>query len=150
MDALSHCLESYCSPFFHPLGEGIALEGLRLCKEWLPVAVADGKNIEARAFMLAASSMGAVAFQKGLGGMHSMSHPAPASAARTTASPTLWSCRMCSSTMRRAIKERLAALARYLDLPGHTPESVIDWVLALRKRDRHPAHAEGDRRRRAT
>ena len=75
MDALSHCLESYCSPFFHPLGEGIALEGMRLVKEWLPVAVRDGKNINARAFMMAASSMGAVSFQKGLGAMHSMSHP---------------------------------------------------------------------------
>ena len=75
MDALSHCLEAWCSPFFHPLGEGIALEGMRLVKEWLPVAVADGSNIDARAFMLAASSMGAVAFQKGLGAMHAMSHP---------------------------------------------------------------------------
>jgi alcohol dehydrogenase class IV len=133
MDALSHCLESYCSPFFHPLGEGIALEGLRLCKEWLPVAVADGKNINARAFMLAASSMGAVAFQKGLGGMHSMSHPA--SSLRGTHHGLTNAVVMPYVLLKNApaIKERLAALARYLDLPRHTPEAVVDWVLALRK-----------------
>ena len=75
MDALSHSLEAWCSPFFHPLGEGIALEALRLCKEWLPVAVEDGHSVKGRAMMMAASSMGAVAFQKGLGAMHAMSHP---------------------------------------------------------------------------
>jgi alcohol dehydrogenase class IV len=134
MDALSHCLESYCSPFFHPLGEGIALEGLRLCKEWLPVAVEDGKNINARAFMLAASSMGAVAFQKGLGGMHSMSHPA--SSLRGTHHGLTNAVVMPYVLLKNApaIKERLAALARYLDLPKHTPEAVVDWVLELRKR----------------
>lgn len=134
MDALSHCLESWCSPFFHPLGEGIALEGLRLCKEWLPVAVEDGHNINARAFMLAASSMGAVAFQKGLGGMHAMSHPA--SSLRGTHHGLTNAVVMPYVLLRNApaIHERLAALARYLDLPGQTAESVVDWVLALRKR----------------
>ncbi len=134
MDALSHCLESYCSPFFHPLGEGIALEGLRLCKEWLPVAVEDGHNINARAFMLAASSMGAVSFQKGLGAMHSMSHPA--SSLRGTHHGLTNAVVMPYVLVRNApaIKERLAALARYLDLPKHTSEAVIDWIVALRKR----------------
>jgi alcohol dehydrogenase class IV len=134
MDALSHCLESWCSPFFHPLGEGIALEGLRLCKEWLPVAVEDGHNINARAFMLAASSMGAIAFQKGLGGMHAMSHPA--SSLRGTHHGLTNAVVMPYVLLRNApaVKERLAALARYLDLPGQKAESVIDWVLALRKR----------------
>lgn len=134
MDALSHSLESYCSPFFHPLGEGIALEGLRLCKEWLPVAVEDGHNINGRAFMLAASSMGAVAFQKGLGAMHAMSHPC--SSLRGTHHGLTNAVVMPYVLAHNlpVIKERLAALARYLDLPGHNPESVIDWVLALRKR----------------
>jgi alcohol dehydrogenase class IV len=134
MDALSHCLESYCSPFFHPLGEGIALEGLRLCKEWLPVAVEDGHNINGRAFMLAASSMGAVAFQKGLGAMHAMSHPC--SSLRGTHHGLTNAVVMPYVLTHNLpmIKERLAALARYLDLPGQKPESVIDWVLALRKR----------------
>jgi alcohol dehydrogenase class IV len=134
MDALSHCLESWCSPFFHPLGEGIALEGLRLCKEWLPVAVEDGHNIHGRAFMMAASSMGAVAFQKGLGGMHAMSHPS--SSLRGTHHGLTNAVVMPYVLLRNApaIQERLAALARYLDLPGQSAESVIDWVLALRKR----------------
>ncbi|MGB1239396.1 MAG: iron-containing alcohol dehydrogenase, partial [Pseudomonadales bacterium] len=75
MDALSHNLEALCSPFYHPLAEGIAVEGVRLVKEYLPAAVADGKNIEARTQMLVASMMGATAFQKGLGGMHALAHP---------------------------------------------------------------------------
>ena len=134
MDALSHSLESWCSPFFHPMGEGIALEGLRLCKEWLPVAVEDGHNLDARAFMMAASSMGAVAFQKGLGGMHAMSHPS--SSLRGTHHGLTNAVVMPYVLVRNApaIGERLAALARYLDLPGHSAESVVDWVLALRKR----------------
>ena len=134
MDALSHSLESWCSPFFHPLGEGIALEGLRLCKEWLPVAVEDGHNLNARAFMLAASSMGAVAFQKGLGGMHAMSHPA--SSLRGTHHGLTNAVVMPYVLARNApaLEGRLAALARYLDLPGQSAHSVIDWVLALRKR----------------
>src|SRR5690606_34522187 len=78
MDALSHNLEAFCSPVYHPLAQGIALEGMRLIKDWLPTAVADGSNLEARAHMLIASSMGATAFQKGLGAMHALSHPAGA------------------------------------------------------------------------
>ena len=133
MDALSHCLEAYCSPFFHPLGEGIALEGMRLVKEWLPVAVADGHNIQARAFMLAASSMGAVAFQKGLGAMHSMSHPC--SGLRGTQHGLTNAVVMPYVLAYNApvLGERLAALARYLDLPKAGTEGVIAWVLKLRQ-----------------
>ena len=75
MDALSHNLEAFCSPFYHPLAQGVALEGMRLVKEWLPRPVTDGHNVTARAHMLVASTMGASAFQKGLGAMHAMSHP---------------------------------------------------------------------------
>jgi alcohol dehydrogenase len=67
MDAFAHCLEAYSSPFFHPMSQGIALEGMRLVKEYLPRAYKDGNDMEARAQMLIAGSMGAVAFQKGLG-----------------------------------------------------------------------------------
>ena len=133
MDALSHCLESWCSPFFHPLGEGIALEGLRLCKEWLPVAVEDGHNINARAFMLAASSMGAVAFQKGLGGMHAMSHPASSLRGTHHGLTNAVVMPYVLEHNRFAVDGRLAALARYLDLPGHSPQAVIEWTLRLRK-----------------
>ena len=149
MDALSHCLEAYCSPFFHPLGEGIALEGMRLVKEWLPVAVRDGRNIEARAFMLAASSMGAVAFQKGLGAMHSMSHPC--SSLRGTHHGLTNAVVMPYVLAYNApvIGERLAALARYLDLPkARAPRVSSSGYSTLRQADRHPAHAEGDRGRR--
>jgi alcohol dehydrogenase len=75
MDALAHCLEAYFAPLFHPMSEGIAVEGARLVKDALPRAVADGKDLEARAMLLAAASMGAVAFQKGLGAIHAVSHP---------------------------------------------------------------------------
>ena len=78
MDALSHNLEAYCAPGYHPLAEGIAVEGMRLVKEFLPRAVSNGGDLEARAHMLIASSMGATAFQKGLGAMHSLSHPCSA------------------------------------------------------------------------
>ena len=75
MDAFAHCLEAYSSPFFHPMSQGIALEGMRLVKEYLPRAFKDGKDLEARAQMMVAASMGAVAFQKGLGAVHALSHP---------------------------------------------------------------------------
>jgi alcohol dehydrogenase len=133
MDALSHCLESYCSPFFHPLGEGIALEGMRLLKEWLPVAVREGHNVEARAFTLAASSMGAVSFQKGLGAMHAMSHPCSSLRGTHHGLTNAVVMPYVLAYNREVVAERLAALARYLDLPGQSAASVVDWVLALRR-----------------
>jgi len=75
MDAFAHCLEAYCSPHYHPMSQGIALEGMRLVREWLPLTYTNGKDIEARAHMMSAAMMGATAFQKGLGAMHVMSHP---------------------------------------------------------------------------
>ena len=75
MDAFVHCFEAFCAPGFHPLADGVALEGMRLIRRFLPRACADGKDIEARAQMLAAASMGATAFQKGLGGVHAIAHP---------------------------------------------------------------------------
>src|SRR6185295_10349124 len=75
MDAFTHCFEAYLSPGFHPLADGVALNGMRLIKDALPEAVADGANIEARGKMLAAASMGATAFQKGLGAVHAIAHP---------------------------------------------------------------------------
>ncbi|MEX0853869.1 MAG: iron-containing alcohol dehydrogenase [Bauldia sp.] len=134
MDALSHSLEAWCSPSFHPLGEGIALEAMRLCKEWLSVAVEEGRDIRGRAFMLAASSMGAVAFQKGLGAMHAMSHPC--SSLRGTHHGLTNAVVMPYVLAHNlpAIDGRLAALARYLDLPGQSAASVVEWTLRLRKR----------------
>ncbi|MCR8546409.1 iron-containing alcohol dehydrogenase [Salipiger sp. P9] len=75
MDAFAHCLEAYCSPAYHPMGDGIALEGMRLCKDYLLRAYRDGTDLEARAQMMTAAAAGATAFQKGLGAIHSLSHP---------------------------------------------------------------------------
>ncbi|TGR73163.1 iron-containing alcohol dehydrogenase, partial [Mesorhizobium sp. M2D.F.Ca.ET.223.01.1.1] len=75
MDALAHCLEAYCAPGYHPMADGIAVEGIRLVFENLPKAFANGKDLVARAHMMSAAAMGATAFQKGLGAIHSLSHP---------------------------------------------------------------------------
>jgi len=75
LDAFAHCVEAYSSPHYHPMSQGIALEGMRLVKEYLPRAYADGTDLDARAHMMSAASMGATSFQKGLGAIHAMSHP---------------------------------------------------------------------------
>jgi alcohol dehydrogenase class IV len=133
MDALAHCLEAYCAPGFHPMADGIALEGMRLVKEWLPLAVKDGKNISARAHMLAAASMGATAFQKGLGAIHSLSHPVGAlhNAHHGETNGVVMPYVLVFN--RPAIEEKLTRLARYLELPNPGFQAVLDWVLALRK-----------------
>jgi alcohol dehydrogenase class IV len=132
MDALSHCLEAWCSPFYHPMAEGIAAEGMRLVRNWLPAAVRDGTNLEARSHMLIASSMGATAFQKGLGAMHSLSHPCGANLnthhglTNAVVMPyvLLWN--------RRAIEEKMVRLAAYLRLERPSFDGFLDWVLELR------------------
>jgi alcohol dehydrogenase class IV len=75
VDALAHCIEAYCSPLYGPMADGVALEGMRLCKEYLLRAYRDGSDLEARAQMMTAAAAGATAFQKGLGAIHSLSHP---------------------------------------------------------------------------
>jgi len=133
MDALAHCLEAFCAPSFHPLADGIALEGMRLVRHWLPVAVADGGNLEARAHMLVAASMGATAFQKGLGAIHAISHPVGAlygSHHGETNAVVMPYVLVCN---RPAIEAQLVRLARYLDLSGQGGDAVLDWVLQLRR-----------------
>mgnify|MGYP001809710963 FL=1 len=132
MDALSHSLEAWSSPFFHPQSAGIALEGMRLVKDWLPIAVKDGSRLDARSYMLIASSMGAVAFQKGLGAMHAMSHPCSSLRGTHHGLTNAVVMPYVLAHNAPAISDKLAALARYLDLPGQSASSVIDWVLALR------------------
>jgi len=75
LDAFAHCVEAFCSPHYHPMSQGMALEGMRLVKTYLPCAYADGTDLEARAHMMSAAAMGATAFQKGLGAIHALSHP---------------------------------------------------------------------------
>jgi alcohol dehydrogenase class IV len=133
MDALSHNLEAYCSPFYHPLAEGIALEGMRLIKEWLPTAVRDGKNIEARSHMMAASSMGATAFQKGLGAMHSLSHPCSANLNTHHGLTNGVVMPYVLAWNRPVLEEKLTRLAAFLGLREHSFDGVLEWILALRR-----------------
>jgi alcohol dehydrogenase class IV len=133
MDALAHCLEAYCAPGFHPLADGVALEGMRLIKEWLPVAVKDGKNLVARANMLAAASMGATAFQKGLGAIHSLSHPVGARFNSHHGETNGVVMPYVLAFNRPAIEDRLTRLSAYLGLPNPGFQAFQDWVLALRK-----------------
>jgi len=134
MDALSHNLEAYCSPYYHPMASGIALEGIRLVKEWLPSAVQDGRNLDARLQMLVASSMGATAFQRGLGAMHALAHPLGAlyDAHHGTLNAILMPYVLQAN--RAAIEERITSLARYLDLPRPSFTAFLDWVLGLREK----------------
>lgn len=133
MDALAHNLEAYCAPGFHPLADGIAVEAMRLVKEWLPAAVQDGKDIAARAHMLAAAGMGAAAFQKGLGAIHSLSHPVGAIYNSHHGETNGVVMPYVLAFNRPAIEEKLTRLARYLDLPNPGFDAVMKWVLELRR-----------------
>jgi alcohol dehydrogenase class IV len=132
MDALAHCFEAYCVDAFHPLADGVALEGMRIIKHYLPRAVADGADLEARAYMFAAASMGATAFQKGLGAIHSISHPVGArydthhGLTNGVLFPYVMVCN------RAAIEAKMDQVARVLDLPGAGFPAVLDWILAFR------------------
>jgi len=132
MDALSHSLEAYCSPLFHPMAEGIALEGIRLVQQYLPRAVSKGSDVEARLQMLVASCMGATAFQRGLGAMHALAHPLGAlyDAHHGLLNAVLMPYVLQANRAR--IEPQMERLARYLNLakPGFT--GVLDWVLHLR------------------
>ncbi len=132
MDALSHNLEAFCSPFYHPIAQGVALEGMRLIRKWLPAACRRGDDITARAHMLVASTMGAAAFQKGLGAMHAMSHPCGAVLDTHHGLTNAVVMPYVLVFNRPAIEEKMTALARYLDLPAPSFGAVLDWVLDLR------------------
>jgi len=134
MDAFAHCFEAYCAPGFHPLADGIALEGMRLIQTYLPRAYDDGTDIEARSRMLAAASMGATAFQKGLGGVHAISHPV---GAHFNTHHGLTNAVLLPYILvhnRAAIEARLAVIARTLDLRGEPFGALFEWMLAFRSR----------------
>ncbi|WP_127561180.1 iron-containing alcohol dehydrogenase [Nioella ostreopsis] len=118
MDAFAHCLEAYCSPHFHPMSQGIALEGMRLVKENLPRAYADGTDLEARGQMMAAAMMGAVAFQKGLGAIHAVSHPVGAIYGTHHGTTNAVVMRAVLDFNRPAIEERIGKAADYLGISG--------------------------------
>jgi alcohol dehydrogenase class IV len=131
MDAFAHCLEAYSSPFFHPMSQGIALEGMRLVKTYLPRAYADGSDIEARTQMMAAAAMGAVAFQKGLGAIHSLSHPVGAVYHTHHGTTNAVVMPPVLRFNRPAIEDRIAAAAAYLGISGGF-DGFYDFVLKLR------------------
>ncbi|MCB9994629.1 MAG: iron-containing alcohol dehydrogenase [Hyphomicrobiaceae bacterium] len=118
MDAFAHCLEAYCSPFYHPMSQGIALEGMRLVKQNLPRVVADSMNIEARAHMMSAAAMGAVAFQKGLGAIHALSHPIGAVYNTHHGMTNAVVMPPVLKFNRSEIETRIGRAAAYLGIPG--------------------------------
>ena len=113
MDALAHCLEAFSSPFYHPMSQGIALEGMRLVFENLPKVYDEPGNLDARAHMMSAAAMGAVAFQKGLGAIHSLSHPVGAVYGTHHGTTNAVVMPMVLDFNRRAVKDRLESAAAY-------------------------------------
>jgi alcohol dehydrogenase len=142
LDALAHCLEAYCAPSYHPMAEGIAVEGIRLVKEYLPRAYRDGKDIEARVQMMSAAAMGATAFQKGLGAIHALSHPVGALYDTHHGLTNAVFMPYVLVYNRDAIAPKIERLAAYI---GLTPsfDAFLDWVVALRRELNVPHTLEG-------
>jgi alcohol dehydrogenase class IV len=132
MDALAHNLEAYCSPGFHPILDAIAVQGVGYIKNWMRPAFTDGRKLEPRVYMMAASIMGAIAFEKGLGAMHGIAHAVGGihkiPHGRVIAAVMPYVLRF----NRRAIVERIADLARSIDLPQHTFDGLLNWIIDLR------------------
>ena len=131
MDAFAHCLEAYCGPFYHPMADGIAVEGMRLVKESLVRAVKDGSDIEARANMMSAAAMGATAFQKALGAIHSLSHPVGAFYDTHHGMTNAVFMPYVLEFNRPAIEDRIGRVAAYLGV-GSTYTDFLRYVLKLR------------------
>ena len=139
MDALAHCLEAYCSPFYHPMSQGIALEGMRLVFENLPLVYANPEDLQARAHMMSAAAMGAVAFQKGLGAIHSLSHPVGAVYGTHHGTTNAVVMPMVLDFNRASIEPQLARAAAYIGIPGGYA-GFHERVMQLRKLLNIPAN----------
>ena len=133
MDALSHNLEAFCSPSYHPMAEAISLEAMRMIMHYLPVAYLDGSNIQARTQMLVASTMGATAFQRGLGAMHALAHSLGAVYNQHHGLLNAVLMPYVLAANRPRINEKMARLGRYLALSEPDFDGVMAWVLSLRK-----------------
>jgi alcohol dehydrogenase class IV len=142
MDALAHCLEAYCAPSYHPIADGIAVEGMRLIFANLPKAVADGSDVEARAHMMSAAAMGAAAFQKGLGAIHALSHPVGAlyNTHHGTTNGVFMPYVLVFN--RPAIEAKIERLAGYLGIAGGF-DGFLKAVLDLRKKTGIPHDLKG-------
>ena len=132
MDALAHNLEAFCAPGFHPMADGIALEGIRLVKNSLSVAFKDGKNIKARSEMLAAASMGSTAFQKGLGAIHSLSHPINAQFNVHHGLSNAIFMPYVLTYNKKEISKKIILICNYLGLEKSF-DSFIQWIMSLRE-----------------
>ena len=137
MDALAHCIEAYSSPFYHPMAEGTALEGLRLVKENIQEVYHNGNNVEARSHMLVASMMGAAAFQKGLGAIHSITHPVNSlyKTHHGTTNGTVMP--FVLNYNRSTIEEKFTRLANFLDIKNGF-EGIVEWIIELKKEMKIP------------
>lgn len=133
MDALSHALEAYCAPYFHPMAEGIALEAIRLVKNFLPRATANGQDLEARAQVMVASTMGATAFQRGLGGMHALAHSLGALYDSHHGLLNAVLMPYVLKANREVIEQRIERLARYLELEDASFDGFLNWILEMRE-----------------
>ncbi len=133
MDAFSHCLEAYCAPGFHPMAEGIAVEGMRLVQGALVRAVQTPDDLDARADMLAAAAMGATAFQKGLGGMHALAHPIGALYDSHHGMTNAVLMPYVLTFNRGVIEERITRLAAWLGLANPGFDSFLELVMQLRR-----------------
>ena len=133
MDAFAHCLEAYCAPGFHPMADGIAVEGMRLVAGALVRAVRTPDDLDARADMMAAAAMGATAFQKGLGGMHALSHPVGAVYDTHHGMTNATFMPYVLQFNRPAIEERITRLAAYMGLPNPGFDSFLAFVLKMRE-----------------
>ena len=134
MDALAHNLEAYCAPGFHPMADGISLEGMRLINKWLLEAVNDGSNLEARMNMLTAASMGSTAFQKGLGAIHSLSHPVNAlNNVHHGLSNAIFMPYVLTFN-KDVIEKKIIKICDYLELKDSSFDEFIKWILDLRKK----------------
>ena len=134
MDALAHNLEAYCAPGYHPMADGIALEGIRIINNWLLVAVEDGSNIEARMNMLTAASMGSTAFQKGLGAIHSLSHPVNALNNIHHGLSNAIFMPYVLTFNKNVIEKKIIKICEYLEFQNKTFDEFLNWTLNLRKK----------------
>lgn len=133
MDALAHAFEAYCAPGYHPMADGIAVEAMRLISRYLPIAVRNGADLTARTHMLMAATMGATAFQKGLGLVHALSHPIGGLLGLHHGTANAIFLPYVLEFNRAAVEEKMQHLSRALNLEGAGVEAVMGWLLQLRK-----------------
>ena len=134
MDALAHNFEAYCALGYHPMADGIALEGIRIINNWLLAAVEDGSNIEARMNMLTAASMGSTAFQKGLGAIHSLSHPVNALNNIHHGLSNAIFMPYVLTFNKDVIEKKIIKICEYLEFQNKTFDEFLNWTLNLRKK----------------